>query len=91
MAWKARQQHGGDVRHNSDGRLKGNGWGIGGGEWGKLGRYHCRSGVNLNLTLFLCAYYIVLLAPDICDAQTKHRHVSPWCGDGVGVLGLGVA
>ena len=49
------------------------------------------SGVAINLTLFLCAYYIALLAPHICDAKTMHRHVSPWCGDGVGVLGLGAA
>ncbi len=40
---------------------------------------------------FLCAYYIVLLAPHICDAQTKRRHVSPWCEDDVDVLGLGAA
>jgi hypothetical protein len=67
------------------------GRGVGGKEWGKLGRYHRGSGVAINLTLFLCAYYIVFLAPHICNAQTKHRHVSPWCGDGVGVLGLGAA
>ena len=57
-----------------------------GANWGDI----IGSGVAINLTLFLCAYYIVLLAPHICDAQTKRRHVSPWCGNGVGVLGLGV-
>jgi hypothetical protein len=45
----------------------------------------------INLTLFLYAFYIVLLAPHICDAQTKRRHVSPWCGDDVDVLGFGAA
>ncbi len=34
---------------------------------------------------------ILLLAPHICDAQTKRRHVSPWCGDDVDALGLGAA
>jgi hypothetical protein len=66
---------------------------VAGEEWGKLGRYHRGSGIAINLTLFtfsvLCL--IVLLAPHICDAQTKRRHVIPWCGDGVGVLGLGAA
>jgi hypothetical protein len=43
------------------------------------------------LNSFLCVYSTVLLALDICDAQTKRRRVSQWCGDGVGVLGLGTA
>ncbi len=64
---------------------------LGAKKWGKLGRYHHGSGVAINLTLFLCAYYIVLLAPNICDTQTKRRHISPWCGDDVDALGLGAA
>ncbi len=91
MAWKARRRRDGNVRHDGDERLNSNGRGVGGDEWGKLGRYHHGSGVAINLTLFLCAYYIVLLAPHICDTQTKHRHVSTWCGDGVSVLSLGAA
>jgi hypothetical protein len=91
-AWKARRQRDSNVRHNGDGRRNDNGRGAGGKEWGKLGRYHRGSGVAINLTLFLCAYYIVLLAPHIiCDAQTKRRHVNPWCGDDVDALGLGAA
>ena len=90
-AWKARWLRDGNVGHNGDGRRNGNGRGVGGKEWGILGRYHRGSGVAINLTLFLCAYYIVLLAPHICDDQTKRKHVSPWCGDGFGVLGLGAA
>jgi hypothetical protein len=80
-----------NLRHNGDGRRNDNGRGVGGEEWGKLGRYHRGRGVAINLTLFLCASYIVLLTPHICNAQTKRRHVSPWCADGVGVLGLGAA
>ena len=90
-AWKARQQRDGNVRHNEDGRHNGNGRGVEGKECGKLGQYHRGSGENLNVTFFQCVYSIVLLAPDVCDTQTKHRHVSPWCGDGAGVLGLGAA
>ena len=62
------------------------------GQTGEISsRKGCKSGLGINLTLFLCVYSTVLLAPDICDTKTKHRRVSPWCGDGVGVLGLGAA
>jgi hypothetical protein len=64
---------------------------VGGEECGILGRYHRGSGVAINLTLFLYAYYIVLLTPHICDAQTKRRDDRPWCGDDVDALGLGAA
>ena len=40
------RQRNGDVRHNGNGRRNGNGWGVGGGEWDKLGGYHRGSGVN---------------------------------------------
>ncbi len=88
-AWKARRRRNGNVRHNGDGRRSGNGRGVGGKEWGILGRYHRGSGVAIKLTLFLYAYYIVLLAPHICNAQPKRRDDRPWCGDDVDALGLG--
>ena len=51
--WKAHQwQRNGNVGHNGDEKRKGNGRGVGGREWGKLGQYHRGSNVNLNLTLF---------------------------------------
>ncbi len=58
---------------------------------GQTGAISPRKRCSDKSNTFQCAYYIVLLAPHICNAQTKRRHVSPWCGDGVGVLGLGAA
>ena len=46
MAWKAQRRRDGNVRHNGDGRHNGNELGVGVGEWGKLGGYHCGSSVN---------------------------------------------
>ncbi len=72
-AWKARRRRNGNVMHNGDGRHNGNGQGVGGKEWGKLGQYHRERGVAINLTLFLCAYYIVLLAPDCPKPSDQPR------------------
>ena len=40
-------------------------------------RKRCKLGLAIKLTLFLRVYSTVLLAPDICNFQSKRRCVSP--------------